>query len=68
MITIVGDLNMAAPDFYAVPASNIFSYTPSEGNIRPSAPLSEGAVRLGNSLLSARVPEHAIRRDVSEGF
>jgi hypothetical protein len=30
--------------------------------------LSEGAVRLGNSLLAVVLPERAIRRDGDEGF
>lgn len=34
----------------------------------PSAPLSAGAIRVVNSVLSARVPESAIRRDPSGDF
>ena len=34
----------------------------------PSAPLSAGAIRVVNSVLSARVPESAIRRDPNGDF
>jgi hypothetical protein len=44
------------------------SYTLPSENTEPSHPLSEGAVRVGNSLLSARVPEAAILRDEAEDF
>jgi hypothetical protein len=65
-ITIVGDQNMAPPDSWAVPASNVCSYTmPGDSDI-PSAPLSKGTVRLGNSILAAVVPERAILRDANE--
>jgi hypothetical protein len=65
-ITIIGDQNMAPADSWALPASNICSYTLPEDGARPSAPLSEGAVRIGNSILSALVPERAIRREEAE--
>jgi hypothetical protein len=62
-ITIVGDQNMAPSDPWAMPASNVCSFTMSGDVNTPSAPLSEGAVRVGNSILSAVVPEQAILRD-----
>lgn len=65
-ITFVGTSNMAPSNSWALPTSGLCSYTAPDDITRPSAPLSEGAVRLGNSLVSAFVPEDAIRRDVSE--
>jgi hypothetical protein len=49
-------------------ACSVMSYTLPSENTEPSRPLSEGAVRVGNSLLSARVPESAILRAGPEDF
>jgi len=40
--------------------------TESEEQLEPSKPLSEATVRVGNSLLTARVPEDKIQRDYDE--
>jgi hypothetical protein len=60
--------NLMVPDSNAVPTYSVCSYTMSGENPGLSAPLDESAVRIGNSLLSADVPEEAIRRDGDEGF
>jgi hypothetical protein len=47
----------------ALPNCSVSSYTLQTEDIGPSHPLSADAVRIGNSLLSAQVPESAILRD-----
>jgi hypothetical protein len=67
-VTFVGTSNLIPPESGGLPSYGVCSYTvPGEsGGISP--PLSESAVRVGNSVLSAHVPEHAILRDPSEDF
>jgi hypothetical protein len=67
-VTIVGVSNMAPADSRALPTYEVTSFTVPSENTAPSHPLNEGAVRVGNSLLSARVPESAILRDKAEEF
>jgi hypothetical protein len=64
-VTIVGVSNMGT-DLLSVQSVTSCS-VPSEYT-GPSQPLSEATIRIGNSLLSARVPEDRIRRDYSEEF
>jgi hypothetical protein len=64
-ITIVGMSNMGA-DLYSVQSVTSCSI-PMDCTMR-SVPLSEATVRIGNSLLSARIPEARIRRDYPEEF
>jgi len=69
--TIVGVVHHAPPDPYKVaPCYGSMSYTVSDkqADATPSQPLSAGAVRVVNSVLSAKVSESAIRRDGSEDF
>lgn len=66
-VTIVGVSNLAPADSRELPTYSVTSYTAPSESLGPSRPLSEGAVRLGNSLLNANVPESAIRRDTSTG-
>jgi hypothetical protein len=66
--TIVGVSNLAVRDARALPECEVMSYTLTTEKNAPSSPLSEGAVRVGNSLLSARVSESKILRDTSEEF
>jgi hypothetical protein len=65
-VTIVGNYNATPPDSRALPTYSVTSYTVATESTTPSHPLNEGAVRVGNSLLDARVPESAILRDRSE--
>jgi hypothetical protein len=65
-ITPNREITLSAPT--ALPASSVCSYTVSRETSKPSAPLSEAAVRVGNSLLTARVPEDAFLRDTDEDF
>ncbi len=65
-VTIVGVSNLAPGDSRALPTYEVTSYTAPGENTERSHPLSEGAVRVGNSLLNARVPETAILRDRPE--
>jgi hypothetical protein len=67
-IIFVGVSNSAIRDPRTPPECGVMSYTVSSENTVPSRPLSENAVRIGNSLLDARVPESAILRDTSEDF
>jgi hypothetical protein len=60
--------NLALPSSNARPTYSVCSYTAPGESMSRCAPLSESAVRLGNSLLAALVPEQAIRRDGDEGF
>jgi hypothetical protein len=62
-VTIVGVSNFALPDSREMPTYGVTSYIVPDHDSAPSSPLSEGAVRVGNSLLSAYVPESAILRD-----
>lgn len=64
--TIVGVSNLAVRDYGTVPESVVMSYTVPSDNMAPSRPLSDDAVRVGNSLLDAHVTENAILRDCSE--
>ncbi|MGA7886520.1 MAG: hypothetical protein WCA44_12320 [Acidobacteriaceae bacterium] len=66
MNLVVGVENMAAPSEPFETAYSVNSYTiPSENSAR-SAVLDRGAVRVGNSVITARVPEARILRDRSE--
>jgi hypothetical protein len=67
-ITIAVDEHVGPSASWSVPASTICSYTLADDGARPSAPLCEGAVRVGNSILAAFVPENAILRDTTEDF
>jgi hypothetical protein len=64
--TIIGVSNLDIRDSRALPESAVMSYTLPTENPSPSVPLSEAVVRVGNSLLDARVPESAFLRDKSE--
>jgi hypothetical protein len=66
-VTIVGVSN-ALPDSRALPTYGVTSFTVSDDNLGPASPLSEGAVRVGNSVLHSRVPESAILRDGGGDF
>ena len=61
----VDAVERAEPYDYVLGTSSSY-IAPAEAT--PSAPLSAGAIRVVNSLLSARVPESAIRRDPSGDF
>jgi hypothetical protein len=65
-VTIVGVSNLTPPDSRALPTYGVTSFTMPSENTQPSRPLNEDAVRVGNSLLDARVPESAILRDRAE--
>jgi hypothetical protein len=65
-ITIVGVSNATPSDSRELPTYGVTSYTVPTENTAPSHPLNEGAVRVGNSLVRARVPEAAILRDTVE--
>jgi len=67
-ITVEDDEPMAPSGCWSVPASQVCSYTLADDSPRPSVPLSEAAVRMGNSILTALVPESAILRDTIEDF
>lgn len=67
-VTIVSVSNLTPTDSRALPTCGVTSYTVPSENQTPSRPLDEGAVRVGNSLISARVPESAILRDRTEDF
>jgi hypothetical protein len=67
-ITIVGVENMAPTASWRAPTFNVCSYTVPGESMRPSAPLSEGAARALNTLLTSIVPEGTILRDMSEDF
>lgn len=62
-ITLIGTVNMAPTPSWTLPTSTVCSYTTNGEMMAPCAPLSDGARRLGNSILSARVSEEAILRD-----
>jgi hypothetical protein len=65
-VTIVGVSNGTPVDSRALPTYGVTSYTVPSENTKPSHPLSEGAVQVGNSVLNARVPETKILRDRPE--
>jgi hypothetical protein len=67
-VTIIGTQNLAPSGSWELPTTNICTYTASEEGLGPSAPLSEGAVRLVNSILARVIPERAILRDPNEDF
>jgi hypothetical protein len=66
LTTIIGVSNLSVRDAREVPECQVMSYIAPTENVSPSHPLSEGAVRVGDSLLNARVPEAAILRDAPE--
>lgn len=68
IITVERDQSMTLSASRPVPASSVCSYTIAREGKEPSSPLSEGAVRVGNSLLTAHVPETAFLRDSNEDF
>jgi hypothetical protein len=71
--TIVGVANFVSPvdPYTSLPTCDSASYTVSanfdatcgQPEPGPSQPLSEGTIRVVNSVLNARVPESAIRRE-----
>lgn len=66
-ITIVGTSNFVAPaDSRELRSYEVMSYTAPSENVGPSDPLDESAIRIGNSLLNAQVPEEAFLRDDPE--
>jgi len=65
-VTIVGISNSMPADSRELPSYSVTSYTVPSESTNTSNPLNESAVRVGNSLLDARVPESAILRDRSE--
>jgi hypothetical protein len=60
--------NLVPPESSAPPSVSVCTYTSSEPVLGHSSPMSEGAVRLVNSALSAVIPERAILRDANEDF
>jgi hypothetical protein len=68
LTTIIGVSNLSVRDPRQVPECQVMSYIAPTESVPPSRALSEGAVRVGDSLLNARVPEAAILRDPSEDF
>ena len=68
LTTIIGVSNLSVRDPRELQECQVMSYVALTENASPSHPLSEGAVRVGDSLLNARVPEAAILRDTSEDF
>jgi hypothetical protein len=67
-VTIVGISNLAPPDSRELTSYSVTTYTVPSESTKTSNPLNEAAVRVGNSLLDAHVPESAILRDRSEDF
>ena len=67
-ITIIGTQNLAPSSSWELPTTNICTYTASDEGIGPSSPISDGSVRLVNSVLAAVIPERAILRDPNEDF
>ena len=66
-VTIVGVSNMSETDVRGMSScQSVTSYSVSADVTSRSRPLSEGAVRVGNSLLNARVPETKFLRDNEE--
>ena len=68
IVTIIGTQNLAPSNSWALPTTNICTYTASDEGCGPSAPLSDGAVRLVNSVLAVSIPERVILRDPNEDF
>lgn len=67
-VTFVGNSNFIPQQSGGLPSYGFCSFTvPGEGT-GPCPPLSEAAVRVGNSVLSAYVSEDAVLRDHSEDF
>jgi len=62
-VTIVSNYNLVPADARELPSYSVTSYTAPSENTKTSNPLNEAAVRVGNSLLDAHVPESAILRD-----
>ena len=67
-ITIIGTQNLTPSNSWPMPATSICTYTVADEGPGISAPLSDGAVRLVDSILAAVIPEKAIRRDANEDF
>jgi hypothetical protein len=67
-ITIENDEQIGPSACWSVPTSHVCSYTLPDDGPRPSAPLNEGTVRIGNSILRAFVPEDAALRGTTEDF
>ena len=73
--TIVGVSNFVTPadPFRQLPTYGVTSYTVANVGVptdmgAPSQPLSAGAIRVVNSVLTARVPESSILRDSDEDY
>jgi hypothetical protein len=64
-VTIIGISNMGTNQ---LSVQSVTSCSIPSEITAPSERLSNATVRIGNSLLSARVPEERIRRDYSEEF
>jgi hypothetical protein len=67
-MTIIGTQNLTPSSSWPLPTTTICTYTVSDDGIGISGPLSDGAVRLVNSVLAAAIPECAILRDPNEDF
>ncbi len=67
-MTLIGAFNASPATHLPMPTSESMSLSVPGEIPTPSLPLPEGAVRLGDSLLAARVPEVAFRRDPDEEF
>jgi hypothetical protein len=65
-VTVVGVSNLVPGDSRELPSYSVTSYTVPSESAKTSNPLNESAVRVGNSLLGAHVPESVILRDRSE--
>jgi len=64
-ITIVGVQNMGTN---LLSAQSVTSFSIPSDYTAPSEPLTDFTVRIGDSLLNARVPEDRIRRDYAEEY
>jgi len=67
-MTIIGTQNLSPSSSWALPTTGICTYTASEDGVGVSGPLSDGTVKLVNSVLEAAIPERAMLRDPSEDF
>lgn len=67
-VTLIGTQNLTPSNSWAMPTTSICTYTASDEGLGPSFPLSDGAVRVVNSVLVAAIPERAILRDPNEDF
>ena len=65
-VTIVGMSNMPGSAVKGMSAQSVNSYSIRTDSAAPSCPLSEGAIRVGNTLLTARVAEDRFLRDDAE--